>query len=104
MLDVGRHDEKIKTMKHQDLPERWKLKIIEYLKSNGEENRKELSAYDFFPNRKVEIKFEDDSFAEFRYALVINAPEFKEVGIFTEHCGYHIFNIGGIYINLIENE
>lgn len=77
---------------------------IEYLKSHGEEDRKRLSAYDFFPNRKVEIKFEDDSFAEFRYALVINAPEFNEVRIFTEHCGYHIFNSGGTYINFVENE
>ena len=34
----------------------------------------------------------------------LNAPEFKEVGIFTEHCGYHIFNLGGTFINLIENE
>lgn len=44
-------------MKHEDLPERWKLKIIEYLKSHGEEDRKILSTYDFFPNRKVEINF-----------------------------------------------
>lgn len=90
-------------MKHKDLPERWKLKIVDYLKSTDEEHRNQLNAYDFFPNRKVEIKFEDDSFAEFRYALVINAPEFNEVGVFTEHCGYHIFNLGGTYINYIED-
>jgi hypothetical protein len=91
-------------MKHEDLPERWKLKIINYLKSNGEEKREKLNAYDFFPNRKIEIKFEDDSFAEFRYPLLINAPEFNEVGIFTEHCGYHIFNLEGTYINIIDDE
>lgn len=91
-------------MKHEDLPERWKLKIIEYLKSNGEEKRDKLNAYDFFSNRKIEIKFEDNSFAEFRYSLMINAPEFNEVGIFTEHCGYHIFNLGGTYINIIDDD
>jgi len=78
------------------------LKIIDYLKTNGEEKREQLSAHDFFPTRKVEIKFEDDSFAEFRYALVINATEFKEVGIFTEHCGYHIFNKEGTFLNIVE--
>lgn len=89
-------------MNHIDLPKRWKLKIKEYLKSNGQDDRNELSAYDFFSNQIVQIKFEDESFAEFRYALVINAPEFKEVGIFTEHCGYHIFNLGGTSIEIID--
>ena len=85
-------------MKHIDLPQRWKRKIIEYLKSQGED-RDTLEAFDFFPNRIVRIKFEDESYAEFKYALVINAPEFREVGVFTEHCGYHIFNLGGTYID-----
>jgi len=85
-------------MKHEDLPLRWKNKIVDYLKSMGETNRKELNACDFFQNQIVEIKFEDESYVEFRYPLLINAPEFNEVGVFTEHCGYHIFNLGGTYI------
>lgn len=91
-------------MKHEDLPQRWKLKIREYLDSQGEKERSHLNAHDLFPNRTIAIKFEDDSFAEFRYALVINAPEFQEVGVFTEHCGYHIFNMRGTYINIVEDE
>ena len=90
-------------MTHEDLPQRWKDKIKAYLKSHGEEDRVKLGAYDFFANQIAQVKFEDGSFAEFRYPLVINAPEFKEVGIFTEHCGYHIFNLGGTYINIINN-
>jgi len=86
-------------MKHQDLPERWKKKIIEYLNKNGITERDKLSAFDFFPNQILQIKFEDESLAEFRYPLLINAPEFNEVGVFTEHCGYHIFNMNGTYIN-----
>lgn len=39
-------------MKHEDLPERWKLKISEYLNANGENDRNQLSVYDFFPNQK----------------------------------------------------
>jgi len=48
------------------------------------------------------LKFEDGSFAQFYYPLVIEVSKFKEVGIFTEHCRYHIFNIGGTYVNFID--
>lgn len=91
-------------MKHKDLPERWKKKIKEYLTRHGEPTRDRLSAYDFFINDKAVIKFEDGSYAEFLYPLVINAPEFDEVGVFTEHCGYHIFSLGGTYINIVEDD
>jgi hypothetical protein len=87
-------------MDYKDLPERWKNKIVEYLRKKGETEREELNAYDFSPNQILEIKFEDESYVEFRYPLLINAPEFNEVGVFTEHCGYHIFNLGGIIINI----
>ncbi len=89
-------------MKHEDLPERWKNKIKEYQEKLGVFNTTKLSAYDFFTNKIAKIKFEDGSYAEFRYPLIINAPEFSEAGVFTEHCGYHIFNLGGTYINLVE--
>jgi len=91
-------------MKHEDLPERWKDKLKERFKNIGFDGQKRLSATDFNSMMIAKIKFEDDSFAEFRYPLVINAPEFDEVGVFTEHCGYHIFNLGGTYIDLIEED
>ena len=91
-------------MKHKDLPERWKGKIISYLQSMEIRDRQTLNAYDFFPNRKIILKFEDESYAEFRYALLIQAPEWDEVGIFTEHCGYHIFSMGGTYVQINEQE
>ncbi|MCP4379728.1 MAG: hypothetical protein GY794_26605 [bacterium] len=87
-------------MKHRDLPERWKQKIREYLRSQGVEDRDELNAYDFFTEQVVKIKFEDDSYAELYYPLVIEAPEFNEAGVFTEHCGYHIFSMGGTHISV----
>jgi len=86
-------------MKHDDLPDRWKAKIKEYLLSLGVDDREELSAYEFFANQVVKITFEDDSFAQFNYPLVIEAPELNEVGIFTEHCGYHIFSMAGTHIS-----
>lgn len=41
----------------------------------------------------VHIEFEDDSKIEFRYAFAIEAPELKEIAVFTEHCGYHLFQL-----------
>ena len=87
-------------MNHKDLPERWKFKVIEFLRSKCEENRTELNAYDF-KNQIVKIKFEDDSFAEFKYSIVIHLTELNETGVFTEHCGYHIFNLGEGSIDII---
>lgn len=78
-------------MNRKDLPERWKNKIKEYLKAKGSKYDT-LSVSDFATNKIVEIKFEDGSFASFKYPLIIEAPEFEEVGIMTEHCGYFIFH------------
>jgi hypothetical protein len=39
----------------------------------------------------LHIDLPDGSSAHFRFAVVIEAPDLGEVGIFTEHCGYHIF-------------
>jgi hypothetical protein len=50
-----------------------------------------LEAGDFPTARVAHIEFPDGSAAQFRYAIVVEAPEIGEVGVFTEHCGYHIF-------------
>lgn len=87
-------------MKHRDLPVRWKMKLTEYLRSKGENDRDELNANDFCSGLVVKLKFEDCSYAEFRYPLVIEAPEMVEIGIFTEHCGYHIFSMSGTDVSV----
>ena len=78
-------------MRHIDLPERWKAKVQDYLTAEGETKYKTLSASDFSAYSTVKITFEDYSKVEFKYAFIIKAPEFNKVGIFTEHCGYHLF-------------
>ena len=88
-------------MKYEDLPQRWKFKIEEYLASKGIPNMSRFNAGSFPLNTIVKIKFEDGSFAEFRYAIVIEAREFNEVGLFTEHCGYHIFALRGTQIEVV---
>ena len=83
-------------MKHADLPERWKKKIAAYLRARGED-RTELSTYDFFASTAT-LKFDDGSSASFNWVVVIEAPELNEMGVFTEHCGYHIFPLGGTHV------
>lgn len=63
-------------------------------------DRDELNADDFFSEQVAKIKFEDDSYAEFYYLRVIEAPEINEVWVFTAHCGYHIFNMDGTHITV----
>ena len=78
-------------MQSTDLPERWKLKLQEYLIAKGSTKPEKLSASEFPSETTVSIRFEDDSRVEFKYAFVIEAPEFREVAVFTEHCVYHLF-------------
>ncbi len=89
-------------MQHRDLPERWQQKIMKYLALKGEDHETNLGAADFPSDKAVSLKFGDNSFAEFRNTLVIKAPEFNEVGVFTEHCGYHIFNLRGTEISMVD--
>ncbi len=77
-------------MRYDDLPERWKAKLQQHVATTGGGEFRGLSASCFSSN-VVAITFEDDSKVEFRYAFVIEAPEMREVGVFTEHCGYHLF-------------
>lgn len=71
--------------------------------SQGMDGRNELNAYDFFTEQVVKIKFEDNSYAEFCYPLVIEAPELNETGVFTEHCGYQIFGMDATHISIESN-
>ncbi|WP_400190781.1 hypothetical protein [Hymenobacter sp. B81] len=77
-------------MRHTDLSERWQVKLSEYLLDKGSKYQT-LGASDFPLDSVVSITFEDDSKVEFRYAFVIEAPEWREVAVFTEHYGYHLF-------------
>ncbi|TVT43714.1 hypothetical protein FNT36_06410 [Hymenobacter setariae] len=77
-------------MRYNDLPERWKAKLQQHVATTRGGEFRGLSASDFSSN-SVAITFEDGSQVEFKYAFVIQALEMREVGVFTEHCGYHIF-------------
>ena len=48
------------------------------------------------------FKFGDGSAVNFRFAFFIKALELREVAVFTEHCGYHVFELDGIEIQQVE--
>ena len=76
-----------KTMKYDDLPDRWKERMQSYVAERRPEGPPRLSGCDF--QSKLRIDFPDGSFAEFDYAFAITME--SETAVFTEHCGYHIF-------------
>jgi hypothetical protein len=81
-------------MRINDLPERWQIRLKQYTESKYGADYKwhgEISARDFNCGSIVHINLPDGSHAFFKYAFFIELPEWKEVAVFTEHCGYHIF-------------
>lgn len=75
-------------MRQKDLPQRWQLRLQNYLQEIGSEY-KELTVDAF--KHDLRIIFADGSNAFFRYAFYWIDKESKEIAVFTEHCGYHIF-------------
>ncbi|MEQ1763392.1 MAG: hypothetical protein ABL984_09640 [Pyrinomonadaceae bacterium] len=72
----------------QYLPAHWQKNVAEYL-TRPEAQYDQISAADFIND--LQIRFEDDSNAFFSYAFYLADDEAKEVAVFTEHCGYHVF-------------
>ena len=81
-------------MKHADLPPRWLEKLKTYIRKELKQDRDRLGASDF--RSTVVLNFPDGSFALFQYAFYILDPDHREVAVFTEHCGYHIFPLGDL--------
>jgi len=92
-------------MTNTDLPQRWKEKLERFTDDKygpDFKHRGSLNAYDFSPRMVVNILFPDGSRACFHYAFFIKAPELNEIGVFTEHCGYHIFPLVDLEIEEAE--
>ncbi len=90
-------------MKHADLPERWKARLVQWIRTFADDERTKLAACDFPSSHSVLVKFDDGSEARFEYAILIEEPRLREIGIFTEHCGYHTFPLGGTHVTRIED-
>jgi hypothetical protein len=89
-------------MKRNDLTDRWANKLKSYIHEHLGVDRQGLSATDF--RHSLKINFEDGSFALFQHAFYILDRENNEVGVFTEHCGYHIFPLAGTELELLESK
>ena len=88
-------------MNHDDLPDRWVQKLQGYLAELGV-NRGRLSAEEF--RHHLKLSFEDGSFVFFHYAFYLRDEALKEIAVFTEHCGYHIFPLLGTEVEQLESK
>ena len=88
-------------MNHDDLPERWASKLQSHLAKLAV-NRDRLSAEEF--HHHLKLGFEDGSFVFFHYAFYLRDETLKEIAVFTEHCGYHIFPLVGTEVEQLESK
>jgi hypothetical protein len=92
-------------MQKMELPERWIRRLEQYTNEKyglDYAHRGALNASDFATSSLVCVGFPDGSYALFRHAFFITAPDWKEVAVFTEHCGYHIFPLVDLQIERLE--
>lgn len=85
-----------------EIPARWRAGIRRHIHETTGEDRDHLNAMDFQVGRSVRLDFPDGSMAIFRYAFHLEAPELREAAVFTEHCGYHYFPLGGLRIEVLQ--
>jgi hypothetical protein len=83
----------------QVVPEAWKLHIRKHLR----EDRDRLSAGDFRSDQSVIICFPDGSQVLFRHAFALKDELAREVAVFTEHCGYHVFPLGDAAVEVLRS-
>jgi hypothetical protein len=88
-------------MKQKDLPERWQNKLQNHLMEIGSKY-KELFADSFQYNLNIELP--DRSNAFFYYAFYWVDETEKEIAVFTEHSGYHIFPLIDTKLITVDNE
>ncbi|MCP4350641.1 MAG: hypothetical protein GY795_34670 [Desulfobacterales bacterium] len=71
------------------LPHHWQQWVEKYAKESSDGKWNRLGTNDF--NGFVKIRFPDGSLVLFEYAFYAINEEKKELAVFTEHCGYHVF-------------
>lgn len=84
------------------IPDDWKPRLRAYLRARCGEDRDRLSAYDFPAGQSVVIRFADGSQVLFHYAFAIPDEAGREVAVFTEHCGYHVFPLGDAELEVVQ--
>ena len=83
------------------IPQGFEQLVREHVRRTRGEERDHLLAHDFPSGQSVRLSFGDGSFAFFEYAFVIEDRDRQRVGVFTEHCGYHVFPLGDLSIAVL---
>jgi hypothetical protein len=87
----------------QVVPDDWKPRLRAYLRARCGEDRDRLSASDLPSGQSVVIRFPDGSHVLFRYAFAVADEAGREVAVFTEHCGYHVFPAGEAEVEVVQS-
>lgn len=63
-----------------------------------------LVTNDFSSSDGLKLIFPDESYAQFQWAFFVTNSLRREVAVFTEHCGYHVFPLSGTTIHQITSK
>ncbi len=87
------------------LIEEWKELLAKKLNRSVEEIEKRgLSAGDFSYSNKVVLSRPGDLESTFHRAFAVIDENTNKVAVFTEHVGYHVFNLAGMKVSEISTE
>jgi hypothetical protein len=95
--------QRVTPMREDELPERWRLRVVEHAKSSSGGRYRSLGV-SAFRNQSVRLTFPDRSTAVFRYAFYFEDEEAQEIAVFTEHCGYHVFPLVDTVVEVIDDQ
>lgn len=84
-----------------EIPDRWRERVRQHVLATTGEARDHLLAFDFPAGKSVRLGFPDGSYAFFRYAFHLRDE--REVAVFTEHCGYHVFPAAEIDVEVLQS-
>jgi hypothetical protein len=76
------------------LPNHWNQWIEKFALDRSDGKYTDLNDSDFAKDLK--LRFVDDSVVSFVGAFAVKNKQKEEIAVFTEHCGYHVFNMHSI--------
>jgi hypothetical protein len=73
------------------LEREWASELASYFGKSVDDLAQRIRPWFTFPSGTVRIELMDGSVVQFNYAICITSESKKAIGVFTEHCGSHIF-------------
>jgi len=75
----------------QQVEHTWAKELADYFGRAEEDVFNPIRPWLSFPSGRVRIELMDRSCVEFAYCVFIVSLEKRAIGVFTEHCGNHVF-------------